>query len=131
MCAFKKILFIDDDPIAITIYQRMMRLNNYCNDVVSCSNGQLAKDFLLQNTGALPDVIFLDINMHIMSGWDFLEWFEKWTVAIKINLPVYVVSSSVSTEDSDKSKTYKLVRGYISKPITMECLNKIALEHLK
>lgn len=131
MCAFKKILFIDDDAIIITIYQRMMRLNNYCNDVVSCTNGQQAKDYLLQNTESLPDVIFLDINMHIMSGWEFLTWFEEWVIALKIKLPLYVVSSSVSAEDKDMAKTYKSVRGFISKPITMEYLNKIALQILK
>ena len=131
MGAFQKILFIDDDEITIIIYQRMMRLNNYCNDVVSCSNGQQAKNYLLQNTDTLPDVIFLDINMNIMSGWEFLNWFEKWATDLKINLPVYVVSSSLSAEDAEKSKTYKHVCGYISKPITMEYLNKLALQHLK
>lgn len=128
MGAFKKILFIDDDAITIIIYQRMMRISNFCNEVVSCSNGQEAKDYLLNNTDTLPDIIFLDINMHIMTGWEFLKWFEKWAIASKINLPVYVLSSSVSLEDAERSKTYKLVCGFISKPITKEHLNKIALQ---
>lgn len=128
MGTFNKILFIDDDTIAVIIYQRTMRISKFCNEVVSCSNGQQAKEYLLENVYALPDIIFLDIHMHIMNGWEFLKWFEKWALELKIDLPVYVLSSSLSVEDTDKSKKYKFVRGYISKPITMKHLNKIAAQ---
>jgi CheY-like chemotaxis protein len=125
MGTFNKVLFIDDDTITITIYQRTMRVSNFCNEVISCSNGQQAKEYLMGNTTALPEVIFLDINMHIMTGWEFLKWFEKWTLALNIDIPVYVLSSSLSVEDAEKSKKYKNVRGYITKPITIEHLRII------
>ena len=126
MSDFNKVLFIDDDTITITIYQRTMRVSNFCKEVVSCSNGQQAKEYLLENVNALPDVIFLDINMHIMTGWEFLKWFEKWALALNIDVPVYVLSSSLSLEDAERSKKCKHVRGYITKPITIEHLRIIA-----
>jgi CheY-like chemotaxis protein len=126
MSTFKKVLFVDDDAITITIYQRTMRVSNFCDEVVSCSNGQQAKDYLLEHANALPQIIFLDINMHVMTGWEFLIWFEKWAAVLKIDIPVYMLSSSLSLEDADKSKKYKLVRGYITKPITVEHLKIIA-----
>jgi CheY-like chemotaxis protein len=126
MGTFSKVLFIDDDTITVTIYKRTMRVSNFCDDVVSCSNGQQAKDYLLENTEALPNIIFLDINMHIMTGWEFLKWFEKWAAALKIDIPVYVLSSSLSVEDAEKSKKYNYVRGYITKPITIEHLRIIS-----
>ncbi len=125
MGTFRKVLFVDDDTITITIYRRTMRVSNFCDEVISCSNGQQAKDYLLDSADALPDIIFLDINMHIMSGWEFLKWFEKWAAAAKINIPVYVLSSSLSTEDAEKSKRCNYVRGYITKPITIEHLRII------
>jgi CheY-like chemotaxis protein len=126
MSTFKKILFVDDDKITITIYQRTMRVSNFCDEVVARSNGLQAKEYLLENVDALPDIIFLDINMHIMTGWEFLKWYEKWAVDLKINVPVYVLSSSLSLEDAEKSKKCKFVRGYITKPITMEHLRIIS-----
>ncbi len=126
MSNFNKVLFIDDDAITITIYQRTMRVSNFCDEVVTLSNGQQAKEYLLENVESLPNVIFLDINMHVMSGWEFLKWFEKWTMDLKIDVPVYVLSSSLSIEDAEKSKKFKLVRGYITKPITMAHLRIIA-----
>ena len=129
MQAFKKVLYIDDDVITITIYTRTMKICNFSDNVASCSNGKQAKDYLMSNENALPDIIFLDINMHIMGGWEFIEWFEKWIAPLNVNIPVYMVSSSISKEDEDKAKTYKLVRGYISKPITVDYLNKITAEN--
>ncbi len=126
MGTFDKVLFIDDDTITVTIYQRTMRVSNFCNEVITCSNGLQAKEYLIANEAALPQVIFLDVNMHIMGGWEFLKWFEKWAQGLKIDIPVYVTSSSLSIEDAEKSKKYKLVRGYITKPITIEHLRIIS-----
>jgi CheY-like chemotaxis protein len=126
MGTFNRILFIDDDTITITIYRRTMQVSNFCNEVISCSNGQQAKDYLLENVEALPDIIFLDINMHIMTGWEFLKWFEKWAPSLDIDIPVYVLSSSLSVEDAERSKKCKYVRGYITKPITLEHLRIIS-----
>lgn len=129
MTAFKKVLYIDDDVITITIYTRTMKICNFCDEVIACSNGKQAKDYLIANQNALPDVIFLDINMHVMTGWEFMEWFQNWAGALNITTPVYMVSSSISREDEDRAKTYKLVHGYIAKPITVDYLNKIVSEN--
>lgn len=128
MAAFKKVLYVDDDVITITIYTRTMKICNFCEEVVACSNGKQAKDFLLGNKSTLPDIIFLDINMHVMTGWEFIEWFQTWATDAKVQVPVYMVSSSISKEDENRAKTYRLVRGYIAKPITVDYLNKIIRE---
>ena len=129
MAAFKKVLYVDDDVITVTIYTRTMKVCNFCEEVIARANGQLAKDYLMENQNSLPDIIFLDINMHVMTGWEFIEWFQKWAVPLKINVPVYMVSSSISREDEERAKTYNLVHGYIAKPITLDYLNKIVAKH--
>ena len=130
MGTFSKVLFIDDDTITITIYQRTMRVSNFCDEVISCLNGLQAKEYLIENVDALPNIIFLDINMHVMTGWEFLKWYETWAEDLNIDVPVYVLSSSLSIDDAEKSKKYKLVKGYITKPITIEHLNIITKTNL-
>ena len=125
MAAFKKVLYIDDDVITVTIYTRTMKFCNFCDDVISFSNGKLAKEYLLAAKDELPDIIFLDINMHVMTGWEFIQWYQKWAEPLKIKIPVYMVSSSISKEDEDRSRTFSLVHGYIAKPITVDYLKKI------
>lgn len=129
MAAFEKVLYIDDDVITITIYTRTMKVCKFCDDVIPCSNGKQAKDYLLDDNNIRPDVIFLDINMHVMTGWEFMEWFQKWALPLNLHIPVYMVSSSISKEDETRAKTYSFVRGYISKPITLDYLNKITADN--
>lgn len=66
----------------------------------------------------LPDVIFLDINMPVMNGWEFLEEYEKLNGRFQKNMLLYVVSSSVDDADIRRSRQYGTVTDYIVKPIT-------------
>jgi len=66
----------------------------------------------------LPDVIFLDINMPIMNGWEFLEEYEKIRNHFPKSMALYVVSSSVDDADIRRSRQYNSVTDYIVKPIT-------------
>jgi CheY-like chemotaxis protein len=129
MPGFKKILIVDDDIITVTICERMMKISNFAEEVVRCSDGQQAREYLLKNISQ-PDVILLDLHMGIMNGWEFLEWYQKWTPAFNNYAPVYVLSSSLSQEDSKRSQAYEQVKGYIVKPITIDHLNEITCRFL-
>ncbi len=71
----------------------------------------------MSSESELPDIIFLDINMPYMDGWDFMEHF----IDIKPNLPkeitIYMVSSSVQAEDMERAKALEDFSNYIIKPI--------------
>ena len=125
MPAFKKVLFIDDDPITIHISGRLMKLVEFAGEFVSCEDGSQAKDHLLNNIHDLPDIIFVDLHMAGMNGWQFLSWFENWPVIQHISIPVYVLSSSLSTEDLEQASVYKKVTGYIVKPVTTAHLDEV------
>lgn len=125
MPGFKKILIVDDDIITTTIGERLMKISNFAEEVVACPDGQQAREYLLKNTFSQPDVILLDLHMGIMNGWEFLEWYQIWTRAFNSYPPVYVLSSSLSHEDSKRSQGYEQVKGYIVKPITIDHLDEI------
>ncbi len=124
MSAFKKVLFIDDDFITVNICQRMMNLLQFADEFIACDDGQQAKDYLLGHMEDLPGIIFVDLHMTVMNGWEFLEWFENWLTAENLSIPIYVLSSSLSREDFERAYIYKKVSGYIIKPMTSEHLKE-------
>ena len=128
MTAFTKVLFIDDDFITISICERMMKLTQFSNEFVSCRDGLQAQEYLINHKTQLPDIIFVDLHMTVMNGWEFLEWFGNWSKSLNVDIPVYVLSSSLSREDFEQAYVHK-VDGYIVKPMTAERLNEICAKY--
>ena len=128
MPSFEKILFIDDDVITVTVCERMMKLLDFTGTFNSCEDGRKAKEYLSNHTYDLPDIIFVDLHMTVMTGWEFLAWFSEWSKHMHINIPVYVLSSSLYKEDYERAETYKTT-GFIVKPVTADHLKEIASKY--
>ena len=125
MAVFEKVLFVDDDPIMVKITERMMELLNFSNQFVAKKDGLQAKDYLINNTEELPDIIFVDLHMNVMNGWKFIEWFNDWSTSAKVKIPVYVLSSGLTEDGSSLGD----IEGYLLKPITAENLSSISEKH--
>lgn len=125
MAVFEKVLFVDDDPIMVKISERTMQLLDFSNQFISKKDGLQAKDYLINNTDALPDIIFVDLHMNVMNGWKFIEWFNEWSLSAKIKIPVYMLSSGLNEDNS----TLHAIDGYLLKPITAENLSDISERH--
>jgi len=117
------LLVIDDDDINIFIIKKIVEKTGYEAKMVAKTNGQLAIDYLkelIDTHQLLPHLILIDINMPILNGWEFLEAYEK--LGIETEIDMYMLSSSVYENDIEKAKTYKTVKGFISKPLSIERL---------
>ena len=130
----KSIWVIDDDGIYQIIANKIIQRSELFLTVNSFINGKLAIDALrtivrntTDNNERIPDIILLDINMPIMDGWEFMEKMSLLKSTLNKNIIVYIVSSSIAAEDKKKSKTYSDILGYLSKPITINDLELIAL----
>jgi len=119
---------IDDDPIFIYGTKRIMKEVNFAESILVYNNGQDALDGLMEKCKAkepLPDVIFLDLNMPIMNGWEFLDEFKDCRSETSKKIIIYIISSSVDPRDLERVQNYQQVDTYILKPITPEDLAKI------
>ncbi len=120
------LLVIDDDDINIFIIKKIVEKTGFDIEMVSRNNGQQALDYLnetIAQNKALPSLVLIDINMPVMNGWEFIEAYEELNIEQKVDM--YILSSSVYENDIEKTKGYKTVRGFISKPLSMERLTEL------
>lgn len=121
---------IDDDPIFVFGSKVLLKKHGFASNIVVFQNGKEALETiekLLDPEGVLPEVIFLDLNMPIMDGWEFLEAFGKLSGVEDVRL--YILSSSIDSRDMERAKHYDSVTDFIPKPLTdgkiSELLNSI------
>lgn len=78
------------------------------------------------NTGnPIQSVLFLDLNMPTMTGWEFLEKYEMLDEKIKDQICVYITSSSIDSRDTDRAAANKNIKGYLVKPTTVAVIKKL------
>lgn len=122
------ILLVDDDRIYQFAARKTIEATGYADSILTYSNGEEAINYLkqsLKNNITLPDVIFLDVNMPIMNGWEFLDEYTRLKSDVSKPVLIYVVSSSVDEFDVNKSRQYDSVKGYIVKPVLREKFKQI------
>lgn len=116
---YKLTFIIDDDPVFVLLFKKILLKLGQFETIQNFENGQLGLAALIEkfnNNDPFPDIIFLDINMPFMDGWEFLKALEKYP--FKDDLTIYMVSSSIDPTEIKKSKKFKTVKRFISKPIS-------------
>lgn len=125
-----KVLCIDDDVITLMLCTTTIKKSGFASEIITLLNGQEGIDFYNELTAAgkerdndhYPDIIFLDINMPILNGWEFLDSFmEDYYPKIK-KTKVVILSSTVDQRDKEKAKEYPIVIDFFTKPITQDML---------
>ncbi|TDN95140.1 CheY-like chemotaxis protein [Salegentibacter sp. 24] len=121
---------IDDDKIYVNLVKKIIEIKKLSENLLIFKNGMEALDhfkLILENATEekLPDIIFLDINMPIMDGWEFLNEFIKIKNNFEKKITLYVVSSSIDPRDLERAKSFNLVTDYLIKPIELKKFEKI------
>ena len=123
------ILLVDDDEINNFISIKLIRKALFNADITACLNGKFAIDQLvaMQRKGAdkLPDYILLDINMPIMNGWEFLDEYKRLGLDPLGKTKIFIISSSVFSNDINKARSYPLVKSFISKPLSVDKIKEM------
>ena len=120
-----KYIIVDDDPFNNKICTMIIEdaLNDV--DIKAFTKPEEGLTFLKENTNGHV-VLFLDINMPTLSGWEFLEQYEEFPEEVKMQISIYILSSSLDHRDKAKANANKNVSGFISKPLEFETVISIA-----
>ena len=129
------ILCIDDDPITLMLCKMVIKKSGFAKEIITSTNGEDALRYFdelkLNNLGQeiniYPKLIFLDLNMPVMGGWEFLDLFNSADYYyIFKEVKIIVLSSTIDPQDIARSKTYPMVLDFLSKPITKEMLENLS-----
>jgi len=119
---------VEDDLIYQFMLSRVIKRNNLAKRVITFSDGEKAIQYLTDNKATnenIPDVIFLDINMPIMDGWQFIEEYAILKTEIKKKIAIFMLSFSVNPIDIERAREISEISEHIIKPITLEEVKRI------
>lgn len=118
----KSFLLVEDDDIFNFIHNQLI-LQTYPNAKITIFKyAQQALDYLQTNSDSMPDVIFLDLNMPEMNGFEFIEHLIYDFDQKCLNTKLFLVSSTLDHRDKERAKSYFCVNGLIDKPLTTDFL---------
>jgi len=131
------VLIIDDNDSDNFIHKKIIEKSGITDRVEISLNGQEALDFLTgqgkfvrpEGSFSQPDLIFLDINMPIMDGWEFLDEYRKLADIHKAKVIVIMLTTSLNPADITRSEKTLGSGCYQFKPLTLQMIDKIMEEY--
>ncbi|MEI6264207.1 MAG: response regulator [Sphingobacteriia bacterium] len=130
MNKIKNILLIDDDDIVNLINTMVIKLNDQDIEVRSAINGSVAlsmlKESIVNESDHFPDLIFLDINMPEMDGWEFLEELKDIPENILSKCKIIMLTSSIDSVDIKNAKNNPMLDDYVVKPLNIEIFKSLS-----
>lgn len=119
------ILLIDDSPEANRFNQIIIKGMNITNSIQFAQTGVEAMEYLKKENQIIPEIIFLDISMPKMNGWEFLEEYKFLEEKQKAKTVILMLTTSVNPDDEEKAKLIQEISGYQNHPLSKEKMTEI------
>jgi len=121
----KSVLLLDDNLATNYFHKKIIEKSNSVERVLEFRSGINALKYLEQDGIEPPELIMVDINMPIMSAWEFLEKLQKLKKESKIKTKVILLSTSLSPADKEKADKIPLIKEVLLKPLTKDSIHNV------
>jgi CheY-like chemotaxis protein len=130
MSTVRKYIIVDDDPFNNLLCTIQLETTLGEVDIKTFEVPEEALEFIQNECidSITPAILFLDINMPTITGWEFLEQYGKFSEGIKKQISIYILSSSVDPRDRNKAEANKYIKGFLLKPLQSEAILSIAVD---
>lgn len=129
MDKIKEVWIVDDDHIFRLFLKTILVKSEEFEIINAFENGLLAINELksrIKSNTMPPSIIFLDINMPILNGWEFMEAYAEIKDAVKSKIEIYISSSSIDKYDLDKAKNDGNIKDFLTKPLKLDTVKMVA-----
>ena len=131
MIPVNKLMIVDDDELSNYITGKIVEHAGLAEKADSFYSAKAALKYLKTNSsmrqGDYPDLIFLDLNLYDMKGWDFLSEYIKLKDSYRRKITLFLLTNSIAEKDREQSKKFPCIKGYLQKPLTMGMIQEIEL----
>lgn len=125
----ERFIVVDDDRTSNMICEFSLRRFSPITEIktfVSPEDAlQFIKEAYLDTSLNTPTMLFLDINMPVFTGWDFLEIFNNYSQHIQQQFIIYVLTSSIEQKDLEKADAIPIVKDLLSKPLSTKMVSAL------
>lgn len=129
----RSVLLVDDNDADNYLHRLIIREAGVAEDIVDQPDGVDAIDYLKalhdQNDADPPELIFLDINMPRMNGWEFLEAYEQLPEPLRQAVVVIMLTTSIFPDDQERAQARPGFCGFLNKPLTEADLLELLRKH--
>ena len=125
---YKKVMVIDDNPVDRYVAERIFKKYAFAEEIVCIESAKKGLEYLTSLQDApeqLPYLIFLDIMMPEMNGFEFLEQYNSLSETIKDNCTILMLTTSIHSDDRDRARDNPYVNRFLNKPLSVGILKEL------